>query len=637
MGNVKDHSVIILSLSNMFFPTSVWITIIFTILSVFLYDVRAQSQLYQPFCGPPLNILTRLIMFIQLHFLITVPEFTEFWCRLYGDTVGVWMNGEYTIITCDAELVQQILGGINSKNFIMCIGNDHGLKELGMYQNAIVWNNDVSKWTLQKHIFQALNAHNKASMIAIKKTRQEINRIKISALKNNVLTVDILNAIRHITLAIILEVSLGIQLDSNKSQYLIDCILDYFKAWLFFLLKPRFIWPLFPLQFFHHRKSILKFREEIQNIVSILDPQSTIFLRQLHKNNLADEVIQSILEMVLANTDTISVSLYYTILLLTENKKIVNQLMDSSDDSFLEAVLQESIRLMPSCSFESSQKWFENPLKFEPQRFIQNESSIALSVPMGHGPISCVGQHIAMVEMKTILFELFKEFIFTRMDETRPIIDTKTRWDIVQRPIIKEVLNLLPRKKIVFIGAQSVGKTTLANFIKSHMNGIMITEIARNLMEELNLNTNTMKILRNDPDKTFEFQATTIKIQCEKEDEIELEFAILDRCAFDSIVYAQNFCKKRWRELLDMKETNKCLERYRQKDRYIIFLIEPQKECLEADGIRTAPANYEEWISFSDSFKMALKEFNIEFNIINVLDINQRYSIVKNALFAHDT
>ncbi|KAF0536080.1 aromatase [Gigaspora margarita] len=617
----------------MFFPTNVLITIIFTILSVFLYDVCAQSQLHQPFRGPPLNILTRLIIFIQLHFFLTVPEFTEFWCRLYGDTVGVWMNGEYTIITCDAELVQQILDGINSKNFIMCMGNDHGLKELGMYQNVIVWNNDVSKWTLQKHIFQALNAHHKASMTTIEKTRQEINRIKISVLKNNVLTVDILNVIRHITLAIILEVSLGIQLDSNKSQYLIDCILDYFKAWKFFLMKPRFMWPLFPLQFFHHRKSILKFREEIQSIISILDPQSTIFLRQLHKNNLTDEEIQSILEMVLASTDSVSVSLYYTILFLTENKKIVNQLMDSSDDSFLDAVLQESMRI---ALLNRCQKWFEIPLKFDPQRFIQNESSISLSVPMGHGPISCVGQHIAMVEMKTILFEFFKEFIFTRMDETRPIIDTKTRWDIVQRPIIKEVLNLLPRKKIVFIGAQSVGKTTLANFIKSHMNGIMISETARIIMKELNLNTNTMKILRNDPDKTFEFQATSIKVQCEKEDEIEHEFAILDRCALDSIVYAQKFCKKRWRELLDMKETNKCIERYRQKDRYIIFLIEPQKECLEADGTRSIPTNYEEWISFSDSFKMALKEFNIEFNIINVLDINQRYSIVKNALFAHN-
>ncbi|CAG8780593.1 18956_t:CDS:1, partial [Dentiscutata erythropus] len=520
----------------MFFPTSVWIAIFFTILSVSLYNVCApKSTGYQPIRGPPLNILTHLIMFIQLHFFFTVPEFTEFWCRLFGDTVGVWMNGGYTIITCDAEFTQQILCGINSKNFIMRMGNDNGLKEIGMYQNAIIWNNDISKWTLQKRIFQdglAFNAHHSTFIIAIEKTQQEINRIKISMIKNNASTVDILNSIYHITLAIILEVSLGIQLDSEKSQYLIDSVLDYLKALKFFLLKPRFIWPLFPFQFFHHRKSILKFREEIKNIISILDPQATTFLRQLYKNNLTDEeILQSVLEMVLVGIDATSVSLYYTILLLTENKNIVNQLIDSLDDSFLEAVLQESLRLMPvkpviirkslnDCevsgihikartnivinlaNMNRHQKWFDNPLKFDPQRFIKNESLVTLSAPMGHGPRSCVGQYIAMVEMKAILSELLKEFIFTRMDETRPIIDTKIRWDIVQQPISKEILSVLPRKKIVFIGAQSVGKTTLAKFVKSHMNGILISETARDLIEEFNLNTD---LVRNDPDKTFEF------------------------------------------------------------------------------------------------------------------------------------
>ncbi|CAG8513939.1 18119_t:CDS:1 [Dentiscutata erythropus] len=610
-------------------------------------------------------------MFIQLQFFYTVPEFTEFWCRLYGDIVGVWMNGEYTIITCDAEFAQRILSDNNSKNFIIRMGNDHGLKEIGMYKNGIIWNNDVSKWTHQKHIFQAglaSNARQRAFNVAVEKTRQEINRIKTSALKNNnTPTVDLLNVFRHITLAIILEVSLGIQLDLEKSQNLIDCVVEYFKAWEFFLLKPRFIWPLFPLKLFHHRKSVLKLQKEIQNIISIIDPQATTFLSQLYSNNLTNEEIQqSILEMVLAGTDTSSVSLYYTILLLTENKKIVNQLIDSLDDSLddslLEAVLRESMRLMPvgpviirkslnDCEISGihikastnivislarmnrNQKWFDDPLKFDPQRFIKNKNLITLSAPMGVGPKSCVGQHFAMVEMKAILPELLKEFIFTRMDETRPIIDTRTRWDVAQQPVVKEILNVLPRKKVVFVGAHSVGKTTLARFIKNKMNGILVSEIARTLIKELNLNAD---ILRNDPDKSLEFQASIIKAQCAKEEEIEHEFAILDRSALDALVYAQTFCGKRWNELLDMEETNKCLERYRQKNKYMIFLIEPQKECLRADGVRMMPTDYEDWISFSESFKNIMNEYNIEFNAINVLDINQRYSIIRNALFAHN-
>ncbi|CAG8536704.1 5563_t:CDS:1 [Gigaspora margarita] len=615
--------------------------------------------------GPPLNIFIRMIMFIQLHFIYTVPEFTEFWCRHYGDVVGVWMNGEYTIITCDADFAQQILCGNNSKNFIIRMGNDHGLKEIGMFQHGIIWNNDITKWTLQKRIFQvglASNAREKAFKIAVEKTRQEINRIKTSALKDNKPTVDLLNVFRHITLAIVLEVSLGTQLDFEKSQHLIDCVVDYFKAWEFFLLKPRFMWLFFPLEFFHHRESVLKLQEEIRNIISILDPQATTFLSQLYDNNLTSkEIQQSILEMVLAGTDTSSVSLYYTVLLLTENKKIVNQLVDSLDDSLLEAVLRESMRLMPvgpviirkslnDCEISGihikastnivislarmnrNQKWFDDPLKFDPQRFIKNENLATISAPMGLGPKSCVGQHFAMVEMKAILPELLKEFMFTRIDETRPIIDTRTRWDVAQQPVEKEILNVIPRKKIVLVGAHSVGKTTLAKFIKSHINGILVTEIARTLIKELNLNAD---ILRNDPDKSLEFQATIIKAQCVKEEEIEHELAILDRSALDAIIYAQAFCKKRWKELLDMEETNKCLERYRQKNKYLIFLIEPQKECLKADGVRMMPIDYEEWISFSTSFKNLMNEYNIEFNTINVLDLNQRYSIVMNALFAH--
>ncbi|RIB02854.1 cytochrome P450 [Gigaspora rosea] len=423
------------------------------------------------------------------------------------------------------------------------------------------------------------------------------------------------------------------------------------------------MWHLFPLEFFHHRKSVLKLQEEIQNIISILDPQATTFLSQLYSNNLTSkEIQQSILEMVLAGTDTSSVSLYYTVLLLTENKKIIYQLIDSLDDTLLEAVLRESMRLMPvgpviirkslnDCEISGihikastnivislarmnhNKKWFEDPLKFDPQRFIKNENLTTISAPMGLGPKSCVGQHFAMVEMKAILPELLKEFMFTRIDETRPIIDTRTRWDVAQQPVEREILNVIPRKKIVLVGAHSVGKTTLARFIKSHIDGILVTETARTLIKELNLNAD---ILRNDPDKSLEFQAAIIKAQCVKEEEIEHEFAILDRSALDAIIYAQAFCKKRWKELLDMEETNKCLEHYRQKNKYLIFLIEPQKECLKADGVRMMPIDYEDWISFSESFKNLMNEYNIEFNTINVLDLNQRYSIVMNALFAQN-
>lgn len=91
---------------------------------------------------------------------------------------------------------------------------------------------------------------------------------------------------------------------------------------------------------FRHLKAVLRYQKEIQNLALLLNPQSTPFLSNLYKNDLTtDEIHQCILEMVLAGTDTSSVSLYYTILLLTEHKSIQHQLLDSlgsSDDLFLE-------------------------------------------------------------------------------------------------------------------------------------------------------------------------------------------------------------------------------------------------------------------------------------------------------------
>ncbi|CAG8747705.1 8051_t:CDS:1, partial [Funneliformis mosseae] len=222
-----------------------------------------------------------------------------------------------------------------------------------MYQKGIIWNNDVPKWTLQRRIFQSglgSNVREKAFEVATEKTRQEINRIKATARDNNTVpTIDLLNILRHSTLAVTLDVALGIQLDLERSQHLIDSIVEYFKAWEFFLMKPRFIWSLFPLRLYHHKKSISRLQELIRNLVSTLNKQSAPFISQLHENGLTiDEINQCVLEMVLAGTDTSSVSLYYTFILLTENEEIQNQLLDDSrDDSFLESVLRESMRIMP--------------------------------------------------------------------------------------------------------------------------------------------------------------------------------------------------------------------------------------------------------------------------------------------------
>ncbi|RHZ52426.1 hypothetical protein Glove_461g58 [Diversispora epigaea] len=633
--------------------------------SAILYIIRAAKKPFgrQSIPGPHLHFGTRMLMFLQIHFFHTVPEFTKFWCQHYGDIVGVWMNGGYTIVTCDAEFSQKILAGTESKNFIIRMGNNDGLKAIRMYKKGIIWNNDVTKWNLQRHIFQSglsSDIRRKASIVARDVTRQEIHRIKTSARKdNNVPTVDLLNVLRHITLAVVLDVAFGIKLDRERSEILIDCIVNYFKAWEFFLLKPRFIWPLFPFHVYRHQKAVLKLQEEIRSLALNLNTQASPFLQNLYNNDLTtEEIHQSILEMILAGTDTSSVSLYYTFLLLTENRKIEHQLLDSSNDLFTEAVLREGMRLMPvgpviirkalaDCEISGIHikegtniviqlalqnrhpKWFDDPLSFDPQRFERNENLIALSAPMGLGPKSCVGQHFAMVEMKPVISELLAAFKFERINATNSIIDTKTKWDIAQQPLVNEILIALPRKKIVLVGAHSVGKTTLANLIASRMNAVLISETARTVMKKMKLSP---ELLRKYPQKSLDFQASIIQHQFEKEGQIKHELAILDRCSLDALVYAKTFCEK-WEKLLEMPETCQCIEHYKKSDDYIIFLIEPQMTCLKDDGVRMMSKDYDDWKAFSERFKDIMNLYEIKFHVLEELDLNMRFTKVFQTLF----
>ncbi|CAG8716287.1 4645_t:CDS:1, partial [Funneliformis mosseae] len=276
-------------------------------------------------------------------------------------------------------------------------------------------------------------------------------------------------------------------------------------------------------------------------------------------------------------------------------------------------------------------KWFEDPLNFNPQRFQQNENLVALSATMGgKGPRSCVGQHLAMIEMKPILRELITAFKFTREKGAKPFIETKAKWDIALQPVVRELLTVLPRKNIVLVGAHSVGKSTLSRLIRSRINAVLIDETARTVMKQLNMNVD---LIKNDPEKSLNLQASIIKLQCEREEKFKHQCAIYDRSALDALAYAKSFGGKQWESLLEMPETNQCIERYRQEDKYLVFIIEPHMECLKDDGIRMMSNSYQEWKTFSESFKSLMNDFKINYRIINDPDMEQRFSIVFQALF----
>ncbi|CAG8765659.1 16051_t:CDS:2, partial [Racocetra persica] len=74
----------------------------------------------------------------------------------------------------------------------------------------------------------------------------------------------------------------------------------------------------------------------------------------------------------------------------------------------------------------------------------------------------------------------------TNINETRPIIDAKTKQDIAQQPVDNEILNVFLRKKVV--------------------------------LSRLPVLVNDSDALKNNSDKSLEFRASIINVQCTKKE-----------------------------------------------------------------------------------------------------------------------
>ncbi|CAG8649308.1 11392_t:CDS:2, partial [Dentiscutata erythropus] len=350
---------------------------------------------------------------------------------------------------------------------------------------------------------------------------------------------------------------LQFDLDSDICQKVSDIVIIFetalgtrdVKAQDFFLLSLCNLWQLLC-----YRKSVLSI---------VVNSNSQIYSFLHHFRSYTTEIVNF-------------ASVFYT-----KNKNFDNQIMNlisSSSDSILKDDLLESVRLIDVEMIVARKFWGDCDV-----------SKIHIQ--------ASIDRFIKLVCMN-------HRFVFAKLEEKSKIINTKTKWKVTQQPVIENFINILPRKKIVIIGAHSVGKSTIARIIKIHNNNaILVNEIARTIIEKFKIDVNTLK---DDPEKYFKFQAFIIRSQCIIEEQIEHKFAILDRSILDTIVYTQIYCKKLWKKLLCMKK--------------------PKKECLENDGIRMVPKDIDELVTFSNDLKKLMDEFNIKYHLVSDLDVNQRYS-----------
>lgn len=101
---------------------------------------------------------------------------------------------------------------------------------------------------------------------------------------------------------------------------------------------------------------------------------------------------------------------------------------------------KETNLLIPIWHFHHSEKYWDEPLKFKPERFAperRNQIDRFVYFPFGGGPRLCIGNNFALLEMQIILICLYRKFRFRLKPgfvvEPEPLITLRPKYGMVMK------------------------------------------------------------------------------------------------------------------------------------------------------------------------------------------------------------
>lgn len=174
--------------------------------------------------------------------------------------------------------------------------------------------------------------------------------------------------------------------------------------------------------------------------------------------------------------------------------------------------------------------------------------------------------------------------------------------------------------KIYYTGAHASGKSTLARYTSQKYNLPMLTEAARMVLSEWELNVDS---LRSDIAVVDAYQSAVFDRQLVEE--AKLASFVADRSLIDSIAYAAQHSTIT-NQLVNKSEFHKYIEAM-CKPNTMVFFVRPSIATMKADGVREQ-LNWDAVITIDAMLKLLLEMYSIRYHQINTSNMQERIRIV---------
>lgn len=178
--------------------------------------------------------------------------------------------------------------------------------------------------------------------------------------------------------------------------------------------------------------------------------------------------------------------------------------------------------------------------------------------------------------------------------------------------------------KVYFSGSHSCGKSTLARYVSEKYNLPMISESARTVLSEQELQIDA---LRCDLNISNKYQKDVFERQISEEK--KYDNFVSDRSAIDALSYSAQHSK-----ILAQLMRSDSLQEYLKSIKLpgsFVFFVRPSKATLRADGVRES-LNWEGVVAIDAMIKLLFEIFEVKYFQINMDNMQERVTLVNNII-----